>query len=46
MAILAAFELVEAAEWPRRLAAIGILARAVSLPVEDRAAKTVSRTGR
>ena len=36
MAILAASELVEAAEWPLRLAAIGILARAVSLPVENR----------
>lgn len=36
MAILAAFELVEAAVWPRRLAAIGTLARAVSLPAEGR----------
>jgi len=36
VAILAAFELVEAAVWPRRLAAIGILARSISLPVKKR----------
>ena len=36
MAILAAFEPVEAAEWPLRLAAIGIFARSGSQPVENR----------
>ena len=44
--ILAACKPVGAAVWPGHLAATDILARAGSLPVENRAAKTMSRSVR